>query len=109
MDARPVDPRDTTWEDDGPVFRATFFGPAPGGSVSPGVAVSTDEWEVRGADVHEVIAWAERKADTARTWELHLLVDDGRRGRGMVRLRGTDPNRGTQVDFTMSVRDEGAH
>lgn len=107
MDSRPVDPRDTTWEVDHPVFRVTFFDLLPGSPVDPQLGVATDEWEIQNAEISDVLDWAEGKASDKRMWTVHLLVDDSRRGHGMVRLCGTDPNRSAAVDFTMSVPEEG--
>lgn len=104
--ARPVDPRDTSWENDHPIFRVIFFDLRPGSVPEPAHGINTEEWEVSGADVHEVIRWAEEHAAGQRTWDLHLLVDvhpvlAGRRG--LVWLRGEDPNRTDDPRATTTI------
>ncbi|MFD0417917.1 hypothetical protein [Streptomyces sp. NPDC127108] len=79
MHVREVDPRDTTWEHDGATYRAYFW---------DGSQKASDEYEVTGADVEEVLAWVRGKADeTGSAYTLYVLVTD--RGRpGLVRLSG---------------------
>ena len=74
----PVDPRDQTWEVDEPAYRVHFH---------DGRGAS-DEYEVRGADVDEVLAWAEQ-ARGGRTFVLYACVPTD--GLGLVRLQGNDP------------------
>jgi hypothetical protein len=50
----------------------------------------SDEFEVDGADVAAVLAWAEATAAPDRTDTLYALVD-GDGAAGLVRLAGTDP------------------
>ena len=52
MDTRGVDPRDQTWEIKQPTYRVYFHD-------SKGAA---DEYEVEGADVADVLAWAESRS-----------------------------------------------
>ncbi|RMI43215.1 hypothetical protein [Streptomyces triticirhizae] len=74
------DPRDTRWEDDDAVYRVSFW--------DRRVNVA-DEYEVRGADVEEVLGWArERAAADGLAFTLWALVDDGVQGPGLVRLAG---------------------
>lgn len=79
MEINPVDPRDQTWEIDQPRYRVYFHG--PGGA--------SDEREITGADVAEVIAWADSYRD-ARTYVLYVCVPGA--DLGLVRLAGIDPN-----------------
>lgn len=79
MDIRNVDPRDQTWEVGEPSYRV-YFHDAAGAS---------DEHELSGADVAEVIAWAERQRGE-RTYVLYACVAHD--GLGLVRLAGSDPN-----------------
>ena len=78
MRARPVDPRDTYWEQDDPVYRVHFWQ----GQIS-------SEWEVDGADVDEVLNWAQEHAQ-GRSFVLYarIVKNDGP---GLIRLLGTDP------------------
>jgi hypothetical protein len=79
VDIRGVDPRDQTWELGRPAYRV-YFHDAAGAS---------DDYEVSGADVAEVIDWAEsHKGD--RTYVLYACVRHD--GLGLVRLAGSDPN-----------------
>jgi hypothetical protein len=73
---RPVDPRDTTWEANTPSYRVYFWllppGPPPSGEGQ--MAWVSDEYEVDGADVAAVLAWAEATASPDRTYTLYALV-----------------------------------
>lgn len=79
METRAIDPRDVTWEIDRPRYRV-FFHAANG---------SSDEHEVEGADVAEVLHWAEATKGN-RTFVLYACVPQG--GLGLLRLEGNDPN-----------------
>ena len=81
MQARPVDPRDTRWERNQPVYRVHFWQ----GQVS-------SEWEVDRADVDEVLDWAQEHA-LGRSFVLYARIVDGE-GPGLIRLLGTDPLHG---------------
>jgi len=79
MDIRGVDPRDQTWEVSHPSYRVHFHD----------AAGASDEYEVTGANVAEVLAWAEaRRGD--RTFVLYACVPH--EGLGLLRLEGSDPN-----------------
>jgi hypothetical protein len=79
MDIRTVDPRDQTWELDQPDYRV-YVHDANGAS---------DEYELRDADVADVLAWA-RDQSAGRTFVLYACVPGD--GLGLVRLQGRDPN-----------------
>jgi hypothetical protein len=79
MDVRAVDPRDQTWEISRPKYRVYFHD-------ETGAA---NEYEVEGADVAEVMAWAEAQRN-GRTVVLYACVP--RDGLGLLRLGGSDPN-----------------
>jgi hypothetical protein len=79
MEIGAVDPRDQTWELDGPRYRVYFH--EPNGA--------SDEYEIREADVTEVLAWAEEHK-AGRTFVLYACVPGD--GLGLVRLHGSDPN-----------------
>jgi hypothetical protein len=72
-----VDPRDETWELADPRYRVYFW-----------AGTASDEWKVSGADVHEVLAWAEANRGD-RTYTLYACVPQD--GLGLVRLAGEDP------------------
>jgi hypothetical protein len=100
VDIRGVDPRDTRWEIDEPAFRV-YFWQAPvrnEAGLQVGMWVS-DEYEVTGADILEVISWAYRHAGAHLSFVVYVLVpsDDGP---GLVRIHGTDP---TSADATTSL------
>ncbi len=83
MEVRTVDPRDQTWQLLHPAYRV-YFHDDQGAS---------DEYEVTGGDVTELIDWASSKR-AGRSYVLYACVP--RNGLGLVRLAGTDPNdRGT--------------
>jgi hypothetical protein len=92
VDVRPVDPRDTTWEVDEPAYRVYFWRrvPQPIG-LSPGF--ESEEFDVAGADVQEVIAWVEATAGSDRTYSLYALLRSLEGQLGLVRLAGADPTR----------------
>jgi hypothetical protein len=79
MRAAHVDPRDQRWEDDSPAYRVYFW---TGDS-------SCEEWQLTGADVDEVLAWADEHAD-GRTMSIWVVRSDAD-GVGLIRLAGVDP------------------
>ncbi|WJV50996.1 hypothetical protein [Streptomyces flavofungini] len=82
MHVRAVDPRDTTWEHDDATYRAYFWEASPGAS---------DEYEVTGADVEEVLTWVRARAEeTGSAYTLYARVTDngGEGSPGLVRLSG---------------------
>lgn len=100
MQVTRVDERDSGWEDDRPRFRVYLHG---SGETSTGGW--TDTYDVTGADVLQVIDWAQRQAGDRLTYAVALVRDDpdeGRRnpgdGRGLVWLVGMDGNDCTDDD-----------
>ncbi|MGA3214833.1 MAG: hypothetical protein ABSD97_03985 [Acidimicrobiales bacterium] len=89
MKVRRVDPRDQTWGVDQPSYRVYFHDPRG----------ASDEYEVNGADVVKVLAWAEAWR-AGRTFVLYACVPHD--GLGLVRLVGTDPNETWPQDFSAS-------
>jgi hypothetical protein len=85
LDARSVDPRETTWEVWEPAYRVCFWRPFGGGWASR-------EVEVSGADAAAVFDWAARHATDEETFTVFAVVGDGD-ARGRVRLAGEDPTR----------------
>lgn len=79
METSIVDPRDQRWEVARPTYPVDFH-TADG---------SSDEREVSGGDVDEMMAWAEVNA-AGRTFVLYACVPHD--GLGLVRLLGADPN-----------------
>lgn len=76
---RGVDPQDTSWEQDDATYRAYFWERS---------ARASDEYEVTGADVEDVLAWARAKAEeTGSAYTLYVRVTDEGRA-GLVRLSG---------------------
>ena len=57
------------------------------------MGISAGEFEVTGADVQEVIAWAEATAGSDRTYTLYARVQRREGEPGLVRLAGADPLR----------------
>ena len=89
-----VDERDNNWEDNQPRFRVYLHG--SGVSSTYG---STDTYDVTGADVLQVIDWAQRRAGDSLTYAIALVYDDADKerqdpghGRGLVWLVGADGN-----------------
>jgi hypothetical protein len=92
MDVRPVDPRDTAWEIDFPSYRIYFWEPQ---AAAPGVpqqivGFRSNEFEVSGVDVGEVLAWAEATKPPGSTYTIYAVIE-GAGERGLVRLAGVDP------------------
>lgn len=85
-----VDERDSSWEDDHPRFRVYLHGGA--GDV-PGAW--TDTYDVIGADLLQVVDWAQHQAGDRLTYAVALVGADGGGRRGLVWLVGMDANEGT--------------
>jgi hypothetical protein len=90
-----VDPRDTQWEVDSPVYRVYFWHqpPAPpAGVAQEHVGWHCDEYRLSDvADVEEVIDWARKKAQSDQSFVIYVEQRDGQRS-GLARLFGVDPN-----------------
>lgn len=83
MNVDSVDPRDQTEEVDEPRYRVYFWH-----------GMDSDDYEITGADVHEVLAWADRSA-ADRTYSLWAcLPARDYVGINLVRLAGWDPPAG---------------
>lgn len=98
MNVEPVDPRDQTEGVDAPRYRVYFWH----GSHS-------EEYEVTGADVHEVLAWANLSA-AGRTYSLWAcLPANDEAGVKLVRLAGWDPPAGDveRPDHAVTVPASG--
>ncbi len=100
IEIRQVDERDSSWEDDHPRFRVYLHG--SGEDTTYGW---TDTYDITGADVLQVIDWAERQAGTALTYAVALVSDDVAHdrlnpghGRGLTWLVGMDGNDTTEPD-----------
>ncbi len=94
MQVTRVDERDNGWEDHRPRFRVYLHG---SGDTSTGGW--TDTYDIIGADVLQVIDWAQLQAGDKLTYAVALVRDDRdaeRRnpgyGRGLVWLVGMDGN-----------------
>lgn len=89
-----VDERDNNWEESHPRFRVYLHG--SGQSSTHGW---TDTYDVTGADILQVIEWAQRQAGDSLTYAIALVYDDEAqekwnpgRARGLVWLVGMDGN-----------------
>jgi hypothetical protein len=85
-----VDERDSSWEDDSPRFRVYLH--STNGTDTRG---STATFDITGADVLQVIDWAQRQAGSRLTYAVALVADfepGGRPGRGLTWLVGMDGN-----------------
>lgn len=88
-----VDERDSHWEDDDPRFRVYLHG--SGESTTSGW---THTFDVIGADVLQVIDWAQRQAGSQLTYAIALVGDLDSAGgnpqvaRGLTWLVGMDGN-----------------
>ena len=92
-----VDPRDTQWEVDRPVYRVYFWHqpPAPAGAAQEQVMWHCDEYRlIETTGVEEVLDWAHSGARPDQTFTLYLEHHDAHRS-GLVRLLGMDPTSAT--------------
>jgi hypothetical protein len=93
MRVETVDPRDTLWEDNTPVYRVYFWSKALAPpEISPEkVGWRSDEYEIHdAADVHEVITWAQGPEHGGRAFTLYVSLE--RNGEpGLVHLARVDP------------------
>lgn len=94
----PVDERDSSWEIDTPRFRVYLHG--SGETTTHGW---TATYDITGADVLQVIDWAQREAGDSLTYAVALVYDDKAReqaragnGSGLLWLVGTDGNTNAQ-------------
>src|SRR5580704_4187355 len=71
MQAIQVDERDSGWEDPDPRFRVYLH--ASGATSTAG---STDTYDITGADVLQVIDWAQRQAGDQLAYAVALVRDD---------------------------------
>ena len=92
MHVESIDPRDTRWEFQSPTYRLYFC--TDGG---------TEEYEITGADVPEILTWAEEEArKSGRNYVLYVRVEHPSHGPGLLRLSGWE------LPSTERVPGEGA-
>jgi hypothetical protein len=90
----PVDPRDTRWEVDDPVYRVKLWRrlTPPRGVAQEDMAYECETFRVREApDVHAVLEWLATQVRGGRTASLHVEHETADGERGLLRLAGTDP------------------
>ena len=90
---RPVDPSDIQWEEDAPVFRLTYWRRqiVPPEIQTEHAGYEARELEISGAEVGDVLAWAQGEASADETFTLHVLVRSPDLGLGQILITGTDP------------------
>jgi hypothetical protein len=100
MQVTQVDERDSGWEDSDPRFRVYLHG-----SSETTTGGWTTTYDITGADVLQVIDWAQRQARDRMTYAVALVRDDAEmerlkpgRSRGLVWLVGMDGNDNTDDD-----------
>ena len=91
-----VDERNSNWERHRPRFRVYLHWSGESSTLG-----GTSTYDVTGADVLQVVDWAQRQAGEKRTWAVALVLDDAAEeernpgcGRGLVWLVGMDGNDG---------------
>lgn len=94
IEVEAVDERDSSWEDHEPRYRVYLHGSGPDATLG-----STWTYDLTGADLLQVIDWAQRQAGDRLTYAVALVRDspDEERlnpsgGRGLVWLVGMDGN-----------------
>jgi hypothetical protein len=82
------------------LYRVSFWQqqtPPPGSHVRPEDAGWSEEyWDISAEDVHEVIAWADEKAGSERTYTLYVRLDDDGRWADQslfIQIAGANPTR----------------
>ncbi|KAB7739783.1 hypothetical protein GA707_20110 [Nostocoides sp. F2B08] len=105
IEIKQVDERDSSWEDSNPRFRVYFHGSGPDSTHG-----WTDTYDVTGADVLQVIDWAQRQAGQVLTYAIALVRDyeaaelrNPGHGRGLIWLVGCDGN-DSNLDHTQERR-----
>ena len=100
MKVTPVDERDSSWEDDQPTFRVYLH---PDATADTTVS-STATYDITGADVLQVIDWAQEHVGDG-VYAVALVREDADRetqnpdyGRGLVWLVGRDGNGWPGID-----------
>lgn len=93
---RPVDERDSSFENYNPCFRVYLQGGATSTSGAESTGGYTDTVDITGADILQVIDWAQRAAASLGedfTYAIALVVEGAwGEGRGLVWLVGRDGN-----------------
>jgi hypothetical protein len=98
-----VDERDSSWEDPGPRFRVYLYGNPDG------TGGGTATYDVLGADVLQVIDWAQLEAGDRFTYAVALVADRPSLNlgdeRGLVWLVGMDGNDCVRTDREQALQD----
>lgn len=95
MQVTPVDPRDMRWEQTPRAYRVDFWrrlAPPPD-VAADAMGWASDEYELTGADVAEVLSWASARCGPDRIFTLYAVLEDDRGGPGLVPLLGEEPTR----------------
>ena len=103
MRVREVDERDSSWEDQDPVFRVYVFR----GGGRPTRSWTTSTYDVEDADLLDVAQWAQTKVGNSGLYAIALLGGEKREGpsgQGLVWLIGGDAN-----DEPHTGREAAAH
>ena len=93
MIVQGIDPRDTEWEVEGPVYRVYFWHQplAPAGVRQAQMMFHSDEYRLSGAvDVDEVLDWARTTARPDQTFTLYVEHRHGD-SPGLIHIMGVDP------------------
>jgi hypothetical protein len=93
VNVESIDPRDTEWEVEGPVYRVYFWHQprAPRGVPHERMGFHSHEYRLSGAvDVREVLDWAQTTARPDQTFTLYVEHRHGDLP-GLIHLMGVDP------------------
>ena len=100
LDARPAEPRRSGQEVAEAAYRISYwrqrpvedYADRPGNLEQGDMAWESEEWLISGANVFEVLAWADEGADGWQVTEICAIVPDTYgKAVGLVRLHGYDP------------------
>jgi hypothetical protein len=94
MKSTPVDPRDTSWEVDYPMYRVFIWSPLPGPPPNPPLAQGwrSMEFDVTEADIDEVLAWAREQTPSDGTFTVWVRGENNG-APGLYRVAGWEPTR----------------
>lgn len=92
MHIQPVDPRDSRWQDDNPIFRVTFWTVHDDARGQPAYASAEYQITGEGVDVREVLSWAREMGNGSSATVIYVLVRDADDQPGLVRISGHEPN-----------------
>lgn len=86
-------PNPRSYDADRLIYQVTFWQRdiEPGEEPSEDDGFLSDVWQMPDTDVREVLDWAEKRAESGQTFQVHVAVLDPNSGRGLLCLYGENP------------------